>query len=263
MLKKILVVATLCLMLFSVLSCNANLGGGNNTTNSQAGVETSSSIESTGSIGTGDSSQDKPNEDGAVHTVAFVTNCDQELPSVKVQNCAKISAPDTIYKPGYVFDGWYYGDEKWSFIGYVVTEDIVLEAKWIANENTLYFDGNGCDNGSTESMIIKSGESATLTKNGFSRPGYTFMGWSHALDGTVEFLDGAEYTMGTNSSYTLYAVWRVNENTLVFNGNGSTSGEMNNVTVYTGGKINLPLNEFERTKSTFVGWSTTPNGQVE
>lgn len=29
------------------------------------------------------------------------------------------------------FEGWYLGDEKWSFIGYVVTEDITLTAKWI------------------------------------------------------------------------------------------------------------------------------------
>lgn len=28
------------------------------------------------------------------------------------------------------FDGWYLGDEKWSFIGYTVTEDITLTAKW-------------------------------------------------------------------------------------------------------------------------------------
>ncbi len=29
------------------------------------------------------------------------------------------------------FDGWYLGEEKWSFIGYSVTEDIALTAKWI------------------------------------------------------------------------------------------------------------------------------------
>lgn len=29
------------------------------------------------------------------------------------------------------FDGWYLGDEKWSFVGYVVTEDMTLTAKWI------------------------------------------------------------------------------------------------------------------------------------
>lgn len=28
------------------------------------------------------------------------------------------------------FDGWYLGDEKWSFIGYTVTEDMTLTAKW-------------------------------------------------------------------------------------------------------------------------------------
>ena len=30
-----------------------------------------------------------------------------------------------------VFDGWYVGDEKWSFIGYSVTEDMTLTAKWV------------------------------------------------------------------------------------------------------------------------------------
>lgn len=29
------------------------------------------------------------------------------------------------------FDGWYLGDERWSFIGYSVTEDITLTARWI------------------------------------------------------------------------------------------------------------------------------------
>ena len=29
------------------------------------------------------------------------------------------------------FDGWYLGEEKWSFIGYSVTEDITLTARWI------------------------------------------------------------------------------------------------------------------------------------
>lgn len=39
------------------------------------------------------------------------------------------------------FDGWYLGDEKWSFIGYSVTEDMKLSAKWIdchgLNENEI------------------------------------------------------------------------------------------------------------------------------
>ena len=46
-------------------------------------------------------------------------------------------------KTGYTFDGWYLGSDKWSFMGFSITEPITLVAKWIANENTLIFDGNG------------------------------------------------------------------------------------------------------------------------
>ena len=42
----------------------------------------------------------------------------------------KINKPTDPTLEGFVFDGWYCNNEPWLFSGCVVTEDIVLEAKW-------------------------------------------------------------------------------------------------------------------------------------
>ena len=42
----------------------------------------------------------------------------------------KVLKPEDPVREGYTFKGWYYKGELWSFIGYDVTEDIELEAKW-------------------------------------------------------------------------------------------------------------------------------------
>jgi len=47
-----------------------------------------------------------------------------------VEKGSKITKPENPTKAGYDFKGWFVNDEEWSFIGYVVTEDITLTAKW-------------------------------------------------------------------------------------------------------------------------------------
>ena len=75
------------------------------------------------------------------YTVSFDTGDSGIIvPSQTVQKGDKASLPviDTE-RLGYTFDGWYVGDEKWSFIGYSITEDITIEAKWsrVWSSNTL------------------------------------------------------------------------------------------------------------------------------
>ena len=82
-----------------------------------------------------------------------------------------------------------------------------LYAVWEANLNTLNFHSNGATGGSTRSMQVRTGESVSLNANGFIKKGYAFKGWSTSINGEVEYTDCGNYTMETNSSYILYAVW--------------------------------------------------------
>ena len=66
-----------------------------------------------------------------VYTVTFNTDGGSKVSSQKVKDGNKVREPDDPTKDGYEFAGWYYGDEKWSFVGYVVTDDMTLTAKWI------------------------------------------------------------------------------------------------------------------------------------
>ena len=51
--------------------------------------------------------------------------------------------------------------------------------------------------------------------------------------------------------------------TIVFNGNGSTSGSMDSQEIEYDSTVNLIPNTFIRDNYTFIGWSTTANGSVE
>ena len=57
------------------------------------------------------------------------------IPSAQeVKHGEKLIRPKDPTREGYIFDGWYYKGEKWSFIGYIVTENMTLSARWIKEE---------------------------------------------------------------------------------------------------------------------------------
>lgn len=67
---------------------------------------------------------------GKKHIVTFDSKGGSSVDSQIINHNKKIVQPDNPKRIGYTFLGWYVGDEKWSFIGYSVTENITLEAKW-------------------------------------------------------------------------------------------------------------------------------------
>lgn len=77
---------------------------------------------------------------------------------------------------------------------------------------TIYFDGNGADNGSMDTQLIAVGDTQNLLGNTYTRTGYEFIGWNTAADGSGQsYNDGASYTVSTNpDNYypTLYAQWK-------------------------------------------------------
>ena len=77
---------------------------------------------------------------------------------------------------------------------------------------TIYFDGNGADNGSMDTQLIAVGDTQNLLGNTYTRTGYEFIGWNTAADGSGQsYNDGASYTVSANpDNYypTLYAQWK-------------------------------------------------------
>ncbi|MBE5732618.1 MAG: hypothetical protein E7353_06215 [Clostridiales bacterium] len=182
-------------------------------------------------------------------------------------NLVEVVLPQGLVE-GYHFDCWYTNEECSSDKVDSIVLDIedtttVLYAKWSPNLNTLTFDGNGATDGVTESMQIHTDATQTLSSNGFTRTGYIFLGWSTTPDGEIEYDDGASYIMGTQSSYTLYAVWAdASLNVVHFDGNGATSGKTQSMYMKEGDSKNLSKNGFVKDGYKFVGWSTSTDGEV-
>ena len=65
------------------------------------------------------------------YTVSFNVNGGAEsYADQTIEEGKKASKPIDPTRDGYVFLGWYAGDELWSFAGHTVTENIALTAKW-------------------------------------------------------------------------------------------------------------------------------------
>jgi len=177
-------------------------------------------------------------------------------------------------RAGYSFDGWCINESGTSQLyapnsSFTVDETTTIlnfYATWLPNENILNLDPNGGNykefEGWVDDIKIQTGKSYSLPTNPFERDGFTFVGWSTTPTGSVEYEDRAQYTMGTNSEYTLYAVWSANTNSLILKANDGTTNERT-VNIKTNESKNIPLNTFTRNGYTFKGWSSTSNGTVE
>ena len=121
--------------------------------------------------------------------------------------------------------------------------------------------------GTMESTTFKQGETKKLSKNTFTKDGYTFKGWSINNSKDVVYTDEEEVSNLTNvynGVVNLYAVW-VKEGVtyqVKYNPNGGT-GTMTNSSFTTGVKSKLTKNVFTKTGNIFKGWSTKLNGNVK
>ena len=119
--------------------------------------------------------------------------------------------------------------------------------------------------------------SGTLTLPTPTRTGYTFKGWYTAASGGTKVGNGGDSYTPT-SAITLYAQWTANTYSVKFNGNGATSGSMNNQNFTYDVAQNLTANAFKKAYTvtfnyngngasnttstatyTFSGWAKTIN----
>jgi len=154
---------------------------------------------------------------------------DPENPATYTVESETITLRDAT-KTGYTFVGWYNaasGGDKVTKIAHGSTGDIVLYARWTANQYTVTFDSNGGDSPSFESKLVTYdvayGELPTV-----SRTGHTFLGWFTQREGGNRIT--AESIVKTASDHTLYAQWKHNVYTVTFQAGPNVN--MNTVTAY-------------------------------
>ena len=181
------------------------------------------------------------------YTVTFDSNGGSAVAAKTVDSGKKASVPVPPTKAGYVFAGWYLGEELWVFSEKAVTENITLKAKWNATNNdiTVTFDSNG---GSTVSSAIipasgKIAEPVVPTKSG-----YTFDGW---------YIGEAKWDFASNvtsDSITLKAKWKLASYTVSYELGEGVNAEQN-PTEYTieSELITLLAPTLENFK--FIGWT--------
>lgn len=118
---------------------------------------------------------------------------------------------------GSVFEGWY--DQHGTLLSKApnykprlvngLYEGGSYVAYFHARQYTLHFDANGGE-GTMEDLTYTHGQDQSLTKCGFTRAGYAFLGWATAADGGVVYHD--QQSLSITQDTTLYAVWKQQPN---------------------------------------------------
>ncbi len=124
---------------------------------------------------------------------------------------------------------------------------------------TLVYSANGGTGAPYDNQVYQSGDTATIPPTTPTRYGYTFLGWAAEQNAeAAQYKKGETYTFA-GASAVLYAVWKANAYTVVYNANGG-AGDMQNGEFTFGTKGALAKNSFAKIGYTFVGWSLSQNG---
>ena len=129
--------------------------------------------------------------------IVYDTDGGSEVAARKVRYGEFLTEPETPYKPGYTFDGWYTEKEGetvlWYFQSEKVTGYMTLTAHWVPAQFTVKFDydgGTGADGSTVESKQVTFGETygelPTPVKGGSTFGGWEYSGQIITADTVVQ-----------------------------------------------------------------------------
>ena len=149
--------------------------------------------------------------------------------------------------------------QKYTF---TVTSNIDVTANAAANTYTVNYNANG-GSGTTGSSSHTYGVAKNLTANGFSRTGYTFLGWSTSSSATSATYSNQQsvtnLTSTNGGTVTLYAVWKIITYTVSYDANGG-SGAPSSQTKNHGSTLTLSSTRPTKTDTTANGYTVTFDG---
>lgn len=193
------------------------------------------------------------------YTLTFNSDGGSAVGSISGKYGDTYDKPSDPTKTGYTFNGW-----SPALPDTIPATSVTYTAIWKANEYTVMFDSNG-GAGTMAGLKATYNVPCALTKNTFTREGYTFKGWAENKNGAVVYADGAEIknlTSTANGSVTLYAVWTENSYTVTYDKN-TGSGSVASQSFKFTDSVTLRENAFTKTGYHFIGWAETADGAVK
>ncbi len=206
-----------------------------------------------------------------VHTITFDKVDPAAIGSMADQNIPE-EAEAQLAICGFALTGWTFigwSTEQYGSVEYLDganykmgDSDVTLYAQWSQNTHTLSFDkSDPAATGSMPDLNIDEGDIISLPPCGFSKVDWLFAGWSTSPGGDIQYLDGADYEMGSSDD-TLFAKWDPTF-TVTYNANGATGGNPpTDANRYAEGDLVNVHGPGTMTKTgcVFISWNTEVDG---
>lgn len=184
------------------------------------------------------------------YTIKFDSNGGNYVDDLEVVFGSSYLLPN-VTKQGYVFKGWYNGNELVSNDIWNYTSDLNLKAKWTLNEYsiTYYLNGGTTNNPTSYNIFTDSFKLEPPTKTG-----YKFIGWSDSQYGEKK-LD-VTINKGNVGNIVFYAHWEITVYNITYYLDGGSNG--NNPNVYTV-EQKIVLDDATKKGYSFDGWYADSN----
>ena len=160
---------------------------------------------------------------------------------------ATVVVPEEEAKTGYTFDGWYYGDVK-----YTAGADFTMPAKDVTLTGTLTINKYTAtwvfDNGTPDKVETYEYNATIVAPADPEKTGYTFASWSPEVDATMPAGD-----------VTYTAQWTPNQYTITFENTGDTT--IAPITQAYLSDVTAPADP-EKAGHTFAGWLDKDGNKV-
>jgi len=184
-----------------------------------------------------------------IYTIAYDANggSGATASSIHTYDEEKTLTANGFTRTGYTFAGW--STSSGGKVEYANSQSVTnlsstagtvtLYAQWTPITYTIAYNANG-GSGTMASSTHTYDTAKTLTANGFTRTGYTFMGWASSSGGGVVYADSQSVKNLSSTAgvtITLYAVWH-KDSVITVTLSGGPQGET-------------------------IGWSNTPAASID
>ena len=133
------------------------------------------------------------------YTVKFVDENKNLYHSISIAYGIKLSAPHVPERSDCEFLGWFNGNVMWDFSSTPVTQDLILQMKWVAG--IVYVLDGGVNNIANPDVVYSSDKLPISLQNP-RKDGYYFLGWYSDPN-----MEQRIYNIATCKAKIIYAAW--------------------------------------------------------